>query len=195
MHLFNNYSEDKTMSLKRVALARVAATVCCALALQGCLDSNMTDLREFVETAYQDEKPAIDPLPPFEPYQAYKYEPGQDVDPFAISNIITNRDEDGNIVENNRPQDDRQKEDLEKFPLDALSFVGTITKEDVPWVIVQSSDGIAHLATVGNYMGQNDGQIKNIFPDEQRVVLVETVLDPQSRWVTRDVELTIDDKL
>ena len=192
MRLFNNDSEEKTMSMKK---AQVAVIICCALALQGCLDSNMTDLREFVETAYQDEKPAIDPLPPFEPYQAYKYEPGQDLDPFAVSNIITNRDGDGNVLSANRPKDDRLKEELEKFPLDALSFVGTITQEGVPWVIVQSNDGIAHLATVGNYMGQNDGQIKNIFPDEQRVVLVETVLDPQSRWVTRDVELTIDDKL
>lgn len=193
MQLFNKKLQDTAVSMKSAAsILRIAGTLCCVLMLQGCLDSNMTDLREFVQTAYQDEKPEIDPLPPFEPYQAYKYSPDQSSDPFATDNIITNRDESGNAV-SNRPDQDRDKEELELFPLDALSFVGTIQQKGVPWVIVQTSEGIAHLATVGNYLGQNDGKIKNIFPDEQRVVLVETVLDPTSRWVTRDVELTIDE--
>jgi len=110
----------------------------------------------------------------------------------AIFLIITNRDQDGNVI-SKRPDADRDKENLERFPLDALSLVGTMTQKGVPWVVVETSEGTAHLATVGNYMGQNDGKIKDIFPDEERVVLVETVPDPSGRWVTRDVEITIDE--
>jgi len=42
-------------------------------------------------------------------------------------------------------------------------------------------------------LGQNDGKIKSISPEEQSVVLVETVLDSAGRWVTRNVELIIDE--
>jgi type IV pilus assembly protein PilP len=82
---------------------------------------------------------------------------------------------------------------LEEFPLDALSMVGTMSQKGVPWVIVKTTQGTAHLASIGNYLGQNDGKIIQIFPEEQRVLLVETVADPAGRWVTRDVEITIDE--
>ena len=58
-------------------------------------------------------------------------------------------------------------------------------------MIVKTTQGTAHLAKIGNYLGQNDGKITQIYPEEQRVLLVETVADPAGRWVTRDVELTI----
>ncbi len=179
-------------SFRLGALTRILAVSLCACLLQACLDSDLPDLREFVETAYQDEKPEIEPLPPFEPYRAFKYSPDESSDPFSVGNIITNRDQDGNAV-SSRPDANRDKELLESFPLDALSMVGTMTQKGVPWVVVETSEGSAHLLTVGNYMGQNDGKIKDIFPDEERVVLVETVPDPSGRWVTRDVELTIDE--
>ena len=192
MKLFNKDIINKIVPMQNDGIVRVAVVIACAIFLQACVDSNMTDLREFVETAYQDEKPEIDPLPPFEPYKAFKYSPDESSDPFSVGNIITNRDQDGNVI-SKRPDADRDKENLERFPLDALSLVGTMTQKGVPWVVVETSEGTAHLATVGNYMGQNDGKIKDIFPDEERVVLVETVPDPSGRWVTRDVEITIDE--
>ena len=162
--------------------------------LSACGDSRMADLQEFVDSAFQDKKPAIEPLPPFEPYQAYKYEVDEDLDPFYKGNIITNRDDrSGSGRFGERPNANREKEPLEDFPLDALSMVGTMTQKDVPWVIVRTAQGTAHLATIGNYLGQNDGRITQIFPDEQRVVLVETVPDASGRWVSRDVEISIDE--
>ena len=91
------------------------------------------------------------------------------------------------------PDANRRKEALERFPLDALKMVGTLIQGETPYVIVQASDGTAHRAAIGNYMGQNDGQIKQILPLEQKVVLAELVLDPAGRWVTREVEITIDE--
>jgi Tfp pilus assembly protein PilP len=41
-------------------------------------------------------------------------------------------------------------------------------------------------------MGQNDGKIKQIIPEEQKILLTEIVLDTAGRWVNRDVEMTID---
>lgn len=163
-----------------------------ALALQACSDGGMSDLRSFVDNAYKDEKPKIDPLPEVRPFIGFEYVAEDENDPFSTENVISNRDEDGVAVDR-RPDSNRIKEPLEDFPLDALRMVGTMTQNDVPWVIVKTTQGTAYLATIGNYMGQNDGKIAQIFPDEQKVVLGETVADPTGRWVTREVEITIDE--
>jgi len=153
----------------------------------------MSDLESFVENAHKDKKPEIEPLPEIPPFKAFEYASEDGVDPFSTSNIV-NVDENGNSVgAGARPDSDRRRQPLEKYPLDALRMVGTITQEGVPHVVVKTNEGNAVLATLGNYMGQNDGKIKEIIPEEQRVVLVETVLDPAGRWVTRDVEITIDE--
>ncbi|MCH2189459.1 MAG: pilus assembly protein PilP [Gammaproteobacteria bacterium] len=182
------------MLSKRQVTTRALCLVLMALLLQGCVGSEMADLKRFVATAHKDKKPEIEPLPEIPPFKAFEYSDDYEVDPFSSSNIISSEDRglgNGNIA--NRPQADRRKEPLENFPLDALRFVGTITKDSLSHVVVKTNEGTAMLATIGNYMGQNDGRIKEIVPEEQRVLLVETVLDPTGRWITRDVVITIDE--
>jgi len=165
--------------------------------LQGCVDSQMSDLREFVADAYKDKKPEIEPLPEIEPHKPFRYASFEKSDPFLFGNIVSNRDGEAAGSTDKRPDDDRVKEPLEAFPLDALSMVGTLSQKGVNWVVVKTSEGDrtqAHLAKIGNYLGQNIGKITEIHPDEQRVVLEETVIDPNGRWVTRNVEITIDEQ-
>ena len=159
--------------------------------MTGCQDSNMTDLRDFVASAYRDKKPEIEPLPEIPPFKPHEYSAAEEEDPFNTDNIITDRPD--NVAVGESPDANRRKEALERFPLDALKMVGTLIQGETPYVIVQASDGTAHRAAIGNYMGQNDGQIKQILPLEQKVVLAELVLDPAGRWVTREVEITIDE--
>lgn len=183
--MFLNKSPKNSLKLGSLVLA--------AMVLQGCADSNMTDLRTFVADAYKDKKPEIEPLPEIQPYKGFEYASMDKNEPFNFDNIVSNRD-DESIVAGKRPDANRIKEPLEEFPLDALNMVGTMSQKGVPWVIVKTNLGTAHLASIGNYLGQNDGKITQIFPDEQRIVLVETVADPAGRWVTRDVEITIDEQ-
>ena len=173
---------------------KLAQLVLMVLLLQGCVDSEMTDLRTFVADVYKDKKPEIEPLPEIQPYKGFEYGSLDKNDPFNFDNIVSNRDAEAAAQATERPDANRIKEPLEEFPLDALSMVGTISQQGVPWVIVKTNQGSAHLASVGSYLGQNDGKITQIFPEEQRVVLVETVADPAGRWVTRDVEITIDEQ-
>lgn len=161
--------------------------------LQACGDKSMPDLKSFVATAYQNEKPEIEPLPEIQPYSGYEYSAAEDDDPFDFANIETSQQSGGLAVSGIRPDANRRKEDLEQFPLDALKMVGTMTQEGQSWVIVKTSEGTAHRAALGNYMGQQDGKIVDIIPDEQKVVLAELVQDPNGRWITRNVEITIDE--
>ena len=180
---------SKLMNNKSLQIIMLAGSL---LYLNGCQNSDMPDLKEFVATAYQNEKPEIEPLPEIQPYSGYEYSAEEDDDPFNFANIETGQQT--NLPESSlRPDANRRKEDLENYPLDALKMVGTMTQQDVSWVIVKTSEGTAHRATVGNYMGQQEGKILQIIPEEQKVVLAELVQDPAGRWVTRNVEITIDE--
>ena len=171
---------------------KISYIVLLLVSLQACQDSEMSDLKEFVSSAYKDAKPEIEPLPEIQPYKGFEYAGSEEQDPFSFDNIITNRGDAAVALGDSRDAN-RRREALEGYPLDALKMVGTMTQKDVPWVIVQTSEGTAHRATVGNYMGQNEGKIKAILTEEQKVVLAELVLDPAGRWVTREVELIIDE--
>lgn len=172
---------------------KLMALVGVALVMQGCVGSDMSDLEAFVATAHKDKRPEIEPLPEIPPFKAFEYENQDGNDPFSSDNIVTNSGDGRGAGVGTRPDTDRRREPLEQYPLDALTLVGTITQDGVPNVVVQTTEGAALLARIGNYMGQNDGKIREIIPEEQRVVLVETVLDPAGRWITRDVEMTINE--
>jgi type IV pilus assembly protein PilP len=169
-----------------------ASFVLICLSLQACSGGDMADLKRFVDTAFEDEKPKIEPLPEIRPFQKFEYIAKEESDPFSRTNVISNRDEDSVAVDR-RPDATRIKEPLEDFPLDALRMVGTMSQNGVPWVIVKTTQGTAYLASLGNYMGLNDGKVSQIFPEEQKIILQETVADPSGRWVTREVEITIDE--
>lgn len=160
--------------------------------VQGCGGGGMDDLEEFVATAYQDKKPEIEPLPEIKPFKPFAYSAVELEDPFSTANIIDKKT-DNNLAGGPSPDDSRRREPLEAYELDALKLVGTLEQRGKPWVIVQTLEGNAHRAAVGNYIGQNDGQIKEIKLDEQTVVLAELVRDGAGRWITREVEITIDD--
>ena len=177
--------------IRALLILRLLGLLTLAFVLQACQGSDMPDLEEFVASAYQDKKPEIEPLPEIVPYKGFTYSAVDETDPFNTKNIATSRAE--VAASGSGPNANRRREHLENFPLDALKMVGTMIQQKVPWVIVQTSEGKAFRAKVGNYLGQNEGQIMQIIPQEQKVVLAELVLDAAGLWVTREVEITIDE--
>jgi type IV pilus assembly protein PilP len=173
-----------------VSIVKSSLFIYFLLGVQACQDNSMQDLRDFVANAYKDKKPEIEPLPEIKPYKDFAYSASESNDPFNLENIITSRT--AAVAVGGSPDSNRPREPLEEFPLDALKMVGTMSQGQRPYVIVKTSEGTALRATIGNYMGQNDGKIKQIIPEEQKILLTEIVLDTTGRWVNRDVEMTID---
>ena len=161
-----------------------------SLLVVGCQDNSMQDLRIFVEETYADQKPEIEPLPVPRPYKNFVYSADALNDPFAKSNIAPAEEAPPTIS----IDDNRRKEELEAFPLDGLKLVGTLEQGEQPWIIVNASDGTAHRATIGNYMGQNQGRIVEILLDEQKAELIEVVKDPTGKWVDKSVILSVDEE-
>ncbi len=157
-----------------------------ALLLAACSGSNMEALQAYIEKVKQRPPAPLEPLPEIPQVDTYVYEPGNRRDPFAMDDrtaraVMPQR---GDGI---APDPLRRKEELEQFSLDSLRMVGTLEQYETRWGLVLTPDGILHRVRVGNYLGQNNGQITRISPEG--IQLTEIVGDGPGSW--REVESAI----
>lgn len=175
--------------IPRFRSATAAAAVAAAALLTGCTDGTLDDLRQYVGEVGKRKAPAPEPLPPIKPYNVYTYA-AQETDPFRPffqqSQTEADSEEDESGI---KPDFDRDKEELEDFPLDSLRMVGTLEQEEGIWAIVLAADATIHRVQVGNYLGQNHGKIVNI--QEDRLDLLEIARDSRNRWQERPASIAL----
>lgn len=155
------------------------------LALSGCGGDGMEDLREFVRTAHADRKPKIEPLPEIKPHESFIYTAQELVDPFATRNLRPPVSTAGGP----RPDMNRRKEPLEDFPLDALKMVGTLSRGQQTWAVVQAPDGSVHRIQTGSYVGQNFGKVLRV--TQEKVEVLELIQGALGDWIEREASLAI----
>ena len=88
----------------------------------------------------------------------------------------------------NAPNPDRPKEILENFSLESLRYVGSIKRGGQVSAFVDAG-GHTYTVRVGNYLGQNYGQITAITPD--KLILSEVTEDSYGAWQRRTAELEL----
>lgn len=168
---------------------KLVATVALATGIAGCGQGGIDDLQSYVAQIKQHKAPKPEPLPPIKPYNVYTYVP-QDRDPFRPffdqQEAQAEAASEGSGI---KPDLNRNKEELEAFPLDSLRMVGTLQRDADIWAIVLASDDTVHRVQVGNYMGQNYGKIVNI--QEDRVDLIEIARDARGRWQERPASIAL----
>ena len=82
------------------------------------------------------------------------------------------------------PDFTRPREYLERFTLDSLQMVGSISRPGQPLeVLVKDPTGTVNRARVGNHLGKNFGRIIEV--SETSVGVLEIVPDGQDGWVER----------
>lgn len=161
----------------------LAASLC--VALGGCGSDGMGDLREWVAKERKGRKPRVEPLPEIKTQESFIYTAENIADPFAPFNLKPQ----GTAAGGPRPDINRRKEPLEDYPLDALKMVGTLTRGNQSWAVIQAPDGAVHRAKVGDHMGQNFGMVTTI--TEENVNLIELIRNPLGDWIERDANLAI----
>ncbi len=175
------------LSLTVVALAAAALA-------GGCTERSMSDLEGWVQEVLARPGGEIDPLPPIKPYEVYTYQSAGKKDPFEPffqpepEQIAQGEAEDSGV----KPDFNRNKEELELYPLDSLRMVGTIEREGQIYGIVLTPDQTIHRVKVGNHLGQNFGKIVSI--QEDRIELVEIVRDARGRWEERPAALALQEE-
>jgi len=172
---------------------RVAITAVMALLLVGCSGGDNTDLQAYINEVKASSKGRITPLPEFIPVGSFAYSANDYGDPFmswetkALLDAKDKKqaDSDGGL----QPDLGRRRESLEAFPLDTLRMVGTMSKGGKSSALVSSPDGLVSRIVVGNYLGQNYGQVTSI--GEDKIELIEVVPDGLGAWIQRPASLAV----
>lgn len=167
-----------------------------ALGLAGC-SQDMSDLRQFVEQTKERPGGRIDPIPDFDPYEGFTYEASGLRDPFVPQQGFALSEQEREVQAQGSddglaPDPDRRREPLESYPLDGLTMVGTLTRNDQRWGLVRAPDGTVHQVLPDNYLGQNHGRITAVKPGE--ITVVEIVPDGQGGWMERQAALGLGER-
>jgi type IV pilus assembly protein PilP len=132
----------------------------------------------------------IEPPPEFNPIATFSYAAHQLRSPF-------NKPVDEEPIEvpegkQVEPDFTRPKDYLERFTLDSLRMVGTITKpgQELEALIRDPSDSV-HRVKVGSYLGKNFGRVVEV--DEAKIAVIEIVPDGHDGWVERPRTIRIAD--
>ena len=160
--------------------------------LVACAQTEMHDLEKFIEDTRNNQRGRVDPLPQFKPFETYEYNAVAFRDPFTPWQDEADDGDEKNLnIAGPKPDFDRRKELLEKYPLDALAMVGTLSKDGQDWAIIQAPDSMIYRVQEGNYLGQNHGKIIQLA--EERLGLKELVPDGLGGWIEREAFLTLAD--
>lgn len=165
-----------------------------ALALSGCAEQRMDDLKRDVDKLLARKGSKIQELPPIEPYETYTYTSSGARDPFepfykpeeVAADAAGAADLAGSGI---RPDTTRNREELEQYALDSLRMMGTLELGDGLWGIIRSPDGTIHRVQIGNYLGRNHGKIVSIAED--RIELNEIIPNGQNGWQERNAALAL----
>jgi type IV pilus assembly protein PilP len=156
------------------------------LLLAACGSEEHSDIKQWMREATKDLHGHVPPLPEVKPFPVVSYEPGDLPDPFRSSKIDPQKKAGGGGI---KPDLDRRKEELERYPLDAIKFVGLIRDAKLLYAVV-TADKRIYRVKIGNYMGQDFGMVADIQTspglDEGKLILKELVQDPSGDWVERE---------
>jgi len=170
--------------------AAIRLCLCSTLLAVSACSQNMSDLHAFIDQTKASNVGSVKPVPQFQPYESFTYSAAGLRDPFVDDiNIDKDRHPGNNRI---NPDSSRPREELENFPLDTLSMVGTIKQKNTLWALIKDPQGIVHRVKVGNYMGKNDGHIVSI--NDSSIHLVEIVPDGIGGYIERDAAITIGGK-
>lgn len=151
------------------------------LMLSGCSGGDFSDLQSFMEEVRARPKGSIEPVPKFQPYEAFTYTASAMRSPFQPSvkiDILSQHKGSKDI----KPDETRIKQFLEGFNIEIFEMVGTLSNDMGLNALVRGAGGV-HRVKVGDYLGRNNGRIVSI--NDSGVDVIEIVPDGEGGWLER----------
>jgi type IV pilus assembly protein PilP len=176
------------MRIQVPAILKFAAAIALFASLAAC-GADTRELQAYVDEVKARPGGRIEPLPEIQPAPSFVYEAGNRRSPFTPDTPQQRVTADPNSVLG--PDQDRPREPLEQFPLDALRMVGTLRGASGAFGLVQTVDGLVHRVTVGDHLGQNYGRIMSI--SESEIQLVEIIPDGLGGFLERPAGVGLSD--
>lgn len=162
------------------------------VALTGCSAESPSDLEAWIVKQKAVHPPALKPTPAPNPFLPESYHQDAASDPFSPQKLLQvlrrEAQQVGSGGELVAKELKRRKEPLEQYPLDSMSFVGTLNQRGQLVALVRIDKQLFQLLT-GAHIGLNFGKIVNISDSE--LTLREIVQDAAGDWVERKASLQL----
>jgi len=172
--------------------ARIVMGGLLATLLAGCGDSDVREVRDWMEQVKHDTRPAVKPLPEPKDFLPYAYGARQAVDPFNPNKLLGELARAAATSNNpNQPDLQRPREQLETYPLDTMQMVGTMEKGGMRYALLQVDRSLYQVRT-GQRIGQNFGVVTHVGDDA--VDIREVVQDAAGEWTGRMSKLELQTK-
>lgn len=155
--------------------------------LAGCGDSDVREVRTWMDETKAQTKPSVKPLPESKEFLPYAYNQAQAPDPFSADKLAGP----GTLAAQpnvGQPDLNRPREALENYPLDTMRMVGMMQKGGVSFALVQIERSV-YRVRAGQRLGQNFGQVTRVTP--AAVEIREMVQDAGGDWVERISKLEL----
>lgn len=151
--------------------------------LAGCGVAGQEELREWMDQERRNMRPTIQDIPPPRQFEPFVYNQQGQVDPFDVRKMeLALQKLAASSGRGKRPDMERRRQPMEAFPLDTIRMVGTLMQQGRRIALLQV-DRAVYQVKVGEYVGQNFGQVTQI--TETEMTLKETVQDAAGDWVER----------
>lgn len=161
------------------------------LSLSACDSSgNFADLQAYMNEVRARPRGEIEPLPKFQPYEAFTYNAASMRSPFQppVKVDLQNRQKGSKEI---KPDESRPRQFLEGFNIEMFQMVGLLANDSGRFALVSGAGGV-HRIRVGDYLGRNHGRIVSISDD--RVEVIEIVPDGEGGWLERPRTLTLKER-
>jgi len=153
--------------------------------LQACTTEPDKGVVDFIEEIKKQTPGYIENVPVILQPEGLKYGAEKFRDPFEANSVLKVASEEAKNRLLGGPDLDRPREPLESFPLENLRMVGTLEKEGKFYALIQDSMNTVHLVNIGNYVGENSGQIEKI--SEAEIDVKEWLPDGKGGWQAHSV--------
>lgn len=158
------------------------------LGLVGCnASSEFVDLQSYMDEVRARPKGSIEPMPKFQPYEAFTYNASGMRSPFQkpVKIDVASQQKGSKDI---KPDESRVKQFLEGFNIEVFEMAGTLSDNVGVFGLVQGAGGV-YRVKVGDYLGRNHGRIVSV--TESKIDVVEIVPDGEGGWLERPRSLAL----
>ena len=175
--------------MKRILCMTATALMLSAL---GACSADNDELVQWMEQQHKEVKPNVPPIYPPKKFDPQAYLGVTGVEPFGTQKLIPvggpSNGKGSALLAAARAH---ATQELESYPLDSMAMVGSLQQGGKTHGLVNVESRL-HDVKVGDWMGQNYGQITAI--TDSQITLRETVQDPTGEWIERTSTLQIQEK-
>lgn len=174
-------------------MSRLRAMTALALlaGLAGCgAGHEFQDLQGYMDEVRARPQGRIEPMPTFQPYEAFTYGAAGLRSPFQppVPAELAGQQRGSRDI---KPDESRARQFLEGFNIELFEMVGSLSNAEGMYALVRGAGGV-HRIRIGDYLGRNHGKVVAI--DANKVEVLEIVPDGDGGWLERPRSMSLTER-